>query len=92
MTRLPEPTPEETGKNHPPDITTKHPDYYPRKAAEAERRLRVAARELSRLTTPNGHARKTPQYRAALKEVMMACQSLQTVWMATPRELRGEKP
>jgi hypothetical protein len=88
VTRLPGPTPEDTGLSHPPDITTKNPDYYPRKAAAAERRLRIACKELARLTTPNGHARKTPQYKAALKEVIMAAQSVQTVWMATPREQR----
>jgi len=91
MTRLPDPTPEETGMNHPPDITTKHPDYYPRKAQEAERRLRIAAKNLARLTTPNGHARKTPEYKAALKELLMAAGSLQTVWMATPREQRNQQ-
>jgi len=88
VTKLPDPTPEETGLPHDPDITTKNPDYYPRKAQAAERRLRIAAKELARLTTPNGHARKTPQYKAALKELMLAAGSYQTVWMATPKDQR----
>jgi hypothetical protein len=73
-------------------MSTKDPAYWAAKRDDAERRVRLAARELTRLTTPSGSIRNAVVaediYPAALAELLLATRGYEGVLSATPREYR----
>jgi hypothetical protein len=71
-----------------PDMKTSSPEYWRTKMRGAEMRVRLAARDLARQTTANGHARQTDEYQAAFRELMGAASAYQTMLYAIPREHR----
>ena len=68
---------------------TQDPDYWPAKRRGAEHRVRLAAKALARLTTTAGHARPSPEYSDAFRELLAASTAYQSVLYATPREKRN---
>lgn len=70
-------------------MKTSDPAYWAAKLADAERRVRVAAKELARRTTPNGHARRTDAYEAAWAELLSAVSGYTSQLQAIPQAERA---